>query len=207
MKAPEPDTSGRSLQDALPLLKPEWDEEHNHGLDIESDATDLSKPYWWRCANGHRWKESLEDRINTDSTCPVCGQRKRFSPARRSPSIAELHPELMQEWDYKANFDVDPHQLRPSQNKTYHWICQHGHRWTATLGTRLHGKRKRYCPTCASIQAAAYQLASAAETKAQGAGNLVNVDLGREALDLVQRIRKDTARLESIIKNLALSKN
>lgn len=68
--------------------------------------------------------------------------------------MATLHPELLQEWDYKENtklcFTPDKITAGNSKQKVY-WICKHNveHKWQATVASRVGGTG---CPFCAEEQ-------------------------------------------------------
>ena len=57
---------------------------------------------------------------------------------------------LMSEWDWDLNNKngLTPQSLIISSSKTAHWICEKGHRWTATISHRYIGGTN--CPYCAN---------------------------------------------------------
>lgn len=58
--------------------------------------------------------------------------------------------ELMSEWDYKKNVDLDPKTLTLGSNKKAWWICKKcGHKWCTTIHHRA--IRKQDCPKCRYI--------------------------------------------------------
>ena len=45
--------------------------------------------------------------------------------------------ELMSEWDWDANTDLDPKKLTTGSNKKAWWICKKcGHKWSADIHHR-----------------------------------------------------------------------
>lgn len=55
--------------------------------------------------------------------------------------------ELMSEWDYEKNVDLDPNTLTAGSNKKAWWICKHcGHKWRTAIHHRAIGKQD--CPKC-----------------------------------------------------------
>ena len=55
--------------------------------------------------------------------------------------------ELMKEWDWKANADLDPSQLLCGSGKKVWWICSKGHSFSQTINKRT--TRGYNCPYCA----------------------------------------------------------
>lgn len=53
--------------------------------------------------------------------------------------------ELMKEYDYEANADINLKDLKIGSNKKIGWICNKGHRWKATVYNRVNGTK---CPFC-----------------------------------------------------------
>ena len=58
--------------------------------------------------------------------------------------------ELMSEWDWAANADLDPNKLTPGSNKKAYWKCSKcDHKWQTTIHHRA--VRKQDCPKCRYI--------------------------------------------------------
>lgn len=58
--------------------------------------------------------------------------------------------ELMSEWDYEKNIDLDPKILTSGSNKKAWWICKLcGHKWCTAIHHRAIGKQD--CPKCRYI--------------------------------------------------------
>ncbi len=54
--------------------------------------------------------------------------------------------ELMAEWNWDKNTDLDPHTLTMGSNKKVWWKCSKGHEWQAVIANRSKGRK---CPYCA----------------------------------------------------------
>lgn len=112
--------------------------------------------YYWRCALGHVWfqRSYWIDRYTRQgkNQCPYCRNEKLLTGFN---DISHHNPEVMCEWDWDANNadGIYPDEIRFNDRKTIiHWICEYGHKWDATAGTRLNrsGRTKRDgCPYCA----------------------------------------------------------
>ncbi len=128
-----------SLEALNPTLAEEWHPTRN--LLLPSQVTPgSSKKVFWRCERGHEWEATVNDR-NRGKGCPYCsGQKVVYEQ-----SIAKLNPELMREWDYQQNLDVNPREISPSSSKVVGWCCKHQHHWRASIKERNKGKG---CPMC-----------------------------------------------------------
>ncbi len=57
--------------------------------------------------------------------------------------------ELMKEWDWEKNKDLDPNKLTVGSNKKVWWKCKkYGHNWSSKIANRTF--LKRGCPVCAN---------------------------------------------------------
>lgn len=73
-------------------------------------------------------------------------------PVAPRQSLADKHPELLAEWDYKAN-DLYPTQVTPGSGRIAHWVCSEcGQRWESKIAHRTSGKG---CMMCGRKKAAA----------------------------------------------------
>jgi len=53
--------------------------------------------------------------------------------------------ELMAQWDYEKNSNLNPFDLTAHSNRKVCWICNKGHKWQATINNRTNGSN---CPIC-----------------------------------------------------------
>lgn len=63
-------------------------------------------------------------------------------------SLAELHPELSNEWNLSKNHPLLPSMFHPRSGKKVWWVCSEGHEWEATIDKRAGAGRG--CPYCAN---------------------------------------------------------
>ena len=65
---------------------------------------------------------------------------------REKKSIYD-NAQLMATWNWKKNEEVgfDPHKLTSNSGKKAWWICNKGHEWQATIGSRNGGCGCPYC--------------------------------------------------------------
>lgn len=63
-------------------------------------------------------------------------------------SLAEKHPELLKQWDYSKNIQLNPFEISYGSHLVVHWKCEKdGYEWTASVKDRCIGNTG--CPVCA----------------------------------------------------------
>ncbi len=124
-----------------PGLAKEWDYEKNYPLRPEDVMPNSNKKYWWICPKGHSYSSALNSRNGLGTGCAYC-RNKKVLPGFND--LATTHPELVAEWDYDKNGDLDPHKIINSKDKIW-WICPHGHSYNALISNRIKGSG---CPHC-----------------------------------------------------------
>lgn len=67
----------------------------------------------------------------------------RWNPSK--PSLGDVHPHLVPEWDNEKN-DCSPYEIAPSSGRKPHWICPEGHSYTARIADRTYYGSG--CPVC-----------------------------------------------------------
>lgn len=60
-------------------------------------------------------------------------------------SLAELFPEIAKQWNYEKNGVLKPCNLTPGSSRKVWWLCDKGHEWEATIGSRTQGIGCPYC--------------------------------------------------------------
>lgn len=130
------------LKDFPNILK-EWDYELNSELLPETIPAHSNKKYNWVCLHGHKWQARLSDRVNDNTKCPFCSNRRILVGFN---DLATTHPELSKEWDYEKNEILTPKQVVKGSSKKVWWKCDKGHSWCASISSRACGQRG--CPVC-----------------------------------------------------------
>lgn len=133
-----------SLAVKNPKVAKEWAYDLNTPLLPEHFRTGSCKNVWWRCAQGHVWKTSINNRVNQNTGCPAC-PRTRSAKVTGEWNFAAIHPDLVKEWHFGKNGDLHPKEIRPKSNKKLWWICNKGHEWQASPSSRSDGTG---CPFC-----------------------------------------------------------
>jgi DNA-directed RNA polymerase subunit RPC12/RpoP/very-short-patch-repair endonuclease len=136
-----------------PLLSEEWDYDENGSL-TPRDVTSISiKRVGWICSKcGNKWKTKIRYRTINGSGCAECakimrGKSRVKTCVKMRGSLAEIHPELLVDWDYAKN-KISPNEITASSNKFACWICHVcGYEWFAKISNRNNG---RGCPCCSN---------------------------------------------------------
>ena len=112
-----------------------WDYEKND-VDINKVSLRNNKAYWWLCENGHSFRMQC-DRINdNDYKCPYCDM-----------DTLDKHPELLKQFDFDNNPDIDIHYTSCNSKLVANWKCSNcGYKWKAQIASRHN--RKGHCPCC-----------------------------------------------------------
>ncbi len=132
----------------FPLLAKMYREDLNKvPLDSIRGAEGINKTYyWWECPEcGEIFDSTLNSMIMSykysTHGCPFCSHTR----LRKGESFADLHPELMDEYD-PAN-KIDPYNTFPNCKDDAGWICRDcGHHWIASFTLRHKGGGN--CPVC-----------------------------------------------------------
>lgn len=142
-----------SLASEYPEVAKEWDYEANYPRKPEDFAPHSNETVGWVCSKcGNKWSTMINSRTGSHGTgCPKCSPREMRAvqitrKIEETGSLADLYPELMEEWDYEKN-DIDPKTLLPGSKEEVYWICKKcGNRWKATVVKRaLNGHGCRLC--------------------------------------------------------------
>ena len=139
------------LASQRPDLVEEWLDDKNAPLSPDQVSVGSGKRVYWKCRQGHIWTTSVSHRTNSKqpTNCPYCNRRKAIPGVS---DLATLRPDLMTQWDWELNVDLNPTLLRPNSGKKAHWKCRKGHQWQATILSRnrknLNDTKSQGCPYC-----------------------------------------------------------
>ena len=119
------DPMSRTIAD-WPRLLAEWDTTKNNELTPDIVSYGSKKEIWWRCADGHSWKATANNRTRKRGTnCPQCPSASGTGPRRPSKTynLAMTNPEVLLEWDYDKNLII-PEEITLGAKKKIWWKCQ-----------------------------------------------------------------------------------
>ena len=90
-----------------------------------------------------KWDINIEhiDSVDADYGSIV----EAYYTYRKENSLAVNCPELLKEWDYEANGNLKPDLISTGSDTKVAWKCKLGHRWKATVSSRVAGNG---CPVC-----------------------------------------------------------
>jgi hypothetical protein len=63
----------------------------------------------------------------------------------KANSFLSQHYELSKQWHPTKNLSITPDMVKPSSHKKIWWMCEQGHEWQATIGSRARGNGCPYC--------------------------------------------------------------
>ena len=139
-----------SLADQYPKIAQEWYYEKNAPLTPGEVTPGSNKLLWWKCALGHSWQATVNNRTRKGSGCPYCSGREAISGEN---DLETLYPSVAEEWDYEKNAPLLPSQVLPGSQRIVAWICEKQHRWDAKIYDRaIRGDR---CPFCSGHRTSA----------------------------------------------------
>ena len=133
------------LKTKNPELLKEWDYDKNTILPSQVSPKS-GKMIWWKCENGHSWKNSPLNRTKHESNkCPYCSNQKIL---RGFNDFATLYPDLLKEWDYEKNI-IKTTEISSRSGNSVWWKCKNGHSWKSIIVNRTKNG-KRGCPICSN---------------------------------------------------------
>ena len=142
------------LATKVPNLLDEWDIISNLPLTPESVSPGSHKKVWWICKEcGYKWPAEIKSRVIGEG-CPQCGRKAMGKTFRKNiieagaKTLADEHPELVQEWHPTRNMPFTPSDYTSHSNAKVVWLCNTcGYEWEATINNRVGGGSG--CPVCA----------------------------------------------------------
>lgn len=72
--------------------------------------------------------------------------REYYSTRRIKNSLANLQPEIAEEWNYEKNGNLTPEMFSHGSAQKVWWKCKYGHEWIADINTRVNNRSG--CPYC-----------------------------------------------------------
>ena len=109
-----------------------------YGWDPSSFSKGMNVKKEWKCALGHLFKTTINNRSN-DRGCPYCSGNKVLVGFN---DLATTHPDLAQEL-----IDGDAKKISKGSTRKYTWKCNLSHTWKAGVDSRTN--MESGCPSCA----------------------------------------------------------
>ena len=117
-----------------------WDYDKNDDLTPDNVTCGSQIKINWKCNQEHKYERDIKKRIKHDY-CPECRSIENIKKSR----FAFKYPELLKEWDYSKNKDIDPKEITPSTKVSVWWKCKNNHEWKSLISKRIYVKD---CPEC-----------------------------------------------------------
>ena len=129
----------------FPDLICQWHPTRNSNIDPARVLPGSHRMVWWICEKGHEWRAQVKSRV-VGCGCPVCANREIHS---NENALASQYPVLAAQWDMDKNGNLTPDSVVPGTRRKVWWICKKGHKWQATVASRVSGS---CCPVCSGKQ-------------------------------------------------------
>ncbi len=145
-----------------PELAKEWDYDKNAPLTPNDVTAGSNKIVWWVGTCGHEWSAVIGSR-SSGRKCPYCSGRLVLPGFN---DLATTNPELLEEWAYEKNNQIQPNKISSGSHQKVWWKCSAcGNEWCASISKRSNG---RGCP----IRSAKHGAQKATKTRIQSNGSL-----------------------------------
>lgn len=133
------------LRTTNPDTASKWDYDKNGGLMPDNVMAGSNSSVWWKCTNGHSWKNKIVRQVLYDS-CPICTGRLLQKGVN---DLTVTHPHLANEWSFEKNQNKMPSDyMRTSPAKVW-WRCEKcGGEWQASI--RVRATTNCGCPFCSN---------------------------------------------------------
>lgn len=147
-------TGFNDVATVCPELLVDWNYEKNTQYTPSQLTRGSNKKVWWKChLCGFEWQTKLNDRKSGERGCPQCADIKRVKSYRATRLLNEnnrfavQYKELLEEWDYEKNQDLNPEEYSSNSGLKVWWVCSTcGNHWIASIKNRaINGSG---CPKC-----------------------------------------------------------
>ena len=124
-------------------LLAEWNYEKNGDLKPQDFPPQSEAKVWWKCPKcEYEWKAKINNRQNGRG-CPYCSNKV---VVKGKNDLATMHPELIKEWHYVRNGELNPYEVVPGSGRRVWWKCSVcGYEWEAPICRRSQGAGCRKC--------------------------------------------------------------
>ena len=129
------------LQTLSPDIAKELHPTLNCGLKPSAIHNGSNRKVWWLCPRGHSYQKMVVKRTKRGQICPICRIEDK--------AFANVHPELLQYWDYNKNKGLDPLKVSYGSDKKVWWLCKEGHSYQQKVNSKSKGAG---CPICTHQQ-------------------------------------------------------
>ena len=141
----------KSILHLNPEIAATWNTSKNGLLTPDMFSPGSTDKVWWKCSIcGNEWETRIDHRC-AGAGCPICStdeamRRRNSNNINKNGSLADHHPELVDEWNYAKNGELTPQDILSGSNQKVWWKCKKGHEWQATIASRT--KNGAGCAVC-----------------------------------------------------------
>ena len=150
----------KSFKEKHPKLIEEWNYNKNIGLNPDNYVEGSGKKVWWKCQKcKYEWQTTIYNRCKRNSKCPKCSKNiikqeciKKYieTMINKNGSLAEKYPDLLKEWNYEKNTEINPNKITAGTHLKVWWKCKKGHEWFASVANR--STKRSGCPYCSNMK-------------------------------------------------------
>lgn len=141
MKVSKLKTGVTDLETMFPNIANEWHKTKNGDLKPSEIYCYSKQPVWWKCnICGNEYSTSVVNRTKHNSKCRKCLY------VTEENNLKSNNPDLMEEWDFSKNNEIDPTFVSSGSAKKVWWKCKIcGYEWQSRISHRTNGTG---CPKC-----------------------------------------------------------
>ena len=129
-----------------------WDYEQNKKKDIDPSKVGRKshQKVSWTCSNcGQKFEKALS-KTRDNVLCTNCSRKKGLENriktyTQKNGSLLDNCPDVINEWDYEKNVDLNPYDITSQSSQKVWWICPNGHSYKSSVSHKVNG---RGCPRC-----------------------------------------------------------
>ena len=101
------------------------------------------RAYWLCPVCQQEWQAAINNRTTNHRGCPYCAHERPIKGVNDLPTV---RPNLLLEWDYEKNGDLDPTDFMASSNKKVWWKCAEcGYEYKTLINNRTKGTGCKRC--------------------------------------------------------------
>jgi len=130
-----------NLAQASPMIANEWHPTKNRDLTPEAVTPKSSKYVWWQCERGHEYRVRVCSRVQQDSGCPFCANKK----VNLDNCLAIVKPDYAKDWHPTKNGKLTPYDVVSGSAKKVWWVCGRGHEYEQLVKSHTRGDVCRFC--------------------------------------------------------------
>ena len=141
-------TSEYNLAVCNPEVAKLWHSDKNGDLTPYDFTSGSKAKAWFQCHKKHSWQARIFEVVRSHRNryrgngCPACCGRKIV----KGNSLADLYPELLDEWDYDKN-EILPTEISSKNAKRVSWVCRKcNYGWISKISNRT--ANGAGCPAC-----------------------------------------------------------